>query len=122
MLGRFNLEGTPVAICLTAMKTEKVDFLSNEDENVVVLSIIDPEEWGASEKLYALREKLNTYISFVESGEIIERFAKAKGRDPVIRLITQFEPDEEAGGFLNQVQGVLEGAGIGFELQVGADK
>lgn len=63
-----------------------VDFIGVDNSTGhVVLTITDHIEWidGDSEHLLLLQEKLNTYLSFVESGEILETYPDAKDR-PVL--------------------------------------
>ena len=55
----------------------------------VVLTIADHLEWTGSdnEHLLLLQEKLNTYLSFVESGELLEAYPDAKGRTVLIDVV-----------------------------------
>ncbi|WP_374762261.1 DUF6572 domain-containing protein [Massilia scottii] len=63
----------------------------------VVLNITDhlPFE-GHNDHLFVLQEKINTYLSFVESGEILESFPTAKSRSVVIKVICKYAPSQLA--------------------------
>lgn len=100
-------------------QTGVVDAIGVDDSSgEVVLTITDQFEWGDNEHLLMLQEKLNTYLSFVESGEILDTYPDSKGRNVLISLVCKYPPDENGLGFLNQVSGIVEGAGMKFSYQV----
>ena len=100
-------------------RTGVVDAIGVDDSSGdVVLTITDHLEWGNNEHLLFLQEKLNTYLSFVESGEILSTYADAKGRDVLINVVCKYPPDERAVSFFNQVSGVVEGAGMKFKYHL----
>lgn len=100
-------------------QTGVVDAIGIDDSSgEVVLTISDHLEWGNDEHLLLLQDKLNTYLSFVESGEIFNSYADAKGRSVLINLVCKYSPDEKALGFLGQICGIVEGAGMKFTYQV----
>jgi hypothetical protein len=80
----------------------------------VVLTITDHLEWTGSdnEHLLLLQEKLNTYLSFVESGEIFETYPDAKGRAVLIDVVCRWALNQQAQGFYSQVTPIVEGAGM----------
>lgn len=80
----------------------------------VVLTITDHLEWAGSgnEHILMLQEKLNTYLSFVESGEILETYPDAKGRPVLIDIVCKYPLSQQAQGFYRQVTQIVEGAGI----------
>jgi len=82
----------------------------------VVLTIIDHFEWinNDSEHLNLLQEKLNSYLKFVESGEIFEAYPNAKNRVITIEVVYKYQPVEKAFIFYNQVESIIENAGIKF--------
>lgn len=83
----------------------------------VVLTITDHLEWD-NEHLLLLQEKLNTYLSFVESGELLDFYPDSKGREVFINVVCKFPPNEIAKGFLSQVGGIVKGAGMKFDWRV----
>lgn len=48
--------------------------------------ISDHLDWDDElEHIHALQEKINAYLRFVESGEILGKYPQAAGKTPVIR-------------------------------------
>ncbi len=66
-----------------------------------------------------LQEKLNTYIAFVESGEVYE-LSEPRVPNPAqfaIMAATQHEPPPEAEGFFEQVAQILDGIGMSLLIR-----
>ncbi|WP_261316788.1 DUF6572 domain-containing protein [Rhizobium leguminosarum] len=82
-----------------------------------MLTITDHLEWTGSdnEHLLLLQEKLNTYLGFVESGEMLETYPDAKGKAVLIDVVCKYPPSQQAQGFYSQVAQIVEGAGIKFQ-------
>lgn len=92
-----------------------LDPLSGE----VVLTISDHLDWSDVENhIVLLQEKLNAYLAFVESGEIVESYPKAIGRKARIDLITKFEIVRDAQATIARMSEILRGAGIEFRTAV----
>ncbi len=68
---------------MTIRKTDVVDWLGLEKgTGRVVLAVIDDEDWtNEHEHLHLLENKLNTYLAFIESGQVYERLAEDLGRE-----------------------------------------
>jgi hypothetical protein len=63
-------------------QTDTVDFLSiKKDSGEAWLTISDHLDWDQEEDrhLFLLQDKLNAYLRFIESGEMVERFPKPRG-------------------------------------------
>lgn len=82
----------------------------------VVLTISDHLEWTGSdnEHLLLLQEKLNTYLSFVESGEILETYPNGKDRAVLIDVVCKYPLNQKAQGFYSQITSIVENAGMKF--------
>jgi len=80
----------------------------------LVLTISDHLDWQASpdEHLLLLQEKINAYLSFIESGELLKTYPNAKGRNVVVQVIYKFAPNERALEFYAHATEVLSGAGL----------
>lgn len=80
----------------------------------LVLTISDHLEWTGNdnEHLLLLQEKLNTYLGFVEGGEIFKTYPDAKGRVVLIDVVCKFPLNQEAENFYSHVTSIVEGAGI----------
>lgn len=101
-------------------QTDVVDFISiNEAANEVVLTISDHLEWDGDTKdhLLLLQEKINSYLRFIESGELLESYPKANGRNAVINIIGKYPLNEKAKGFIDQVKSIVDDAGMALRFE-----
>jgi hypothetical protein len=106
---------------MTVENSKSIDFVGVERESGdVVLTVSNHLEWSC-DHLPLLQAKLNAYIVFVESGELIETYKAATGRKVRIDVACRFEPDEAGRRFLAQVKTALSEIGIGFRYVVGLD-
>jgi hypothetical protein len=87
---------------------EVVDAVGTEIENnSIVLTIVDAWDWNDQRNhLTALQAKLNTYFSFVESGQIYESYPDAKGKALRIDIVSKFAPPDVALKFLEKASAV----------------
>ncbi|WP_339521621.1 DUF6572 domain-containing protein [Pseudomonas sp. EL_65y_Pfl2_R96] len=96
------------------------------DNSKIILGITDHLEWGEKaeqgEHLLVLQEKINTYIAFIESGEIYTEIPGAQGKSPVIRVHGKYELPEQGEMFIDRVAETLKEVGIGFEFVLKTDK
>jgi hypothetical protein len=98
-----------------------VDFISIEvDTGKVVLTIADHLPWDDDddEHLGLLREKLNTYLQFIESGELLETYPKAKDRDVIINVAAKFPLTEEAADFYRNAGSITDRMGIALRFEL----
>lgn len=101
----------------------KIDAIGipKDDLELVNLGIADHLPWEppVEEHLYKLQEKINSYIRFIESGEIYESFPAAKNTSKkLIEICFQYEPSDEAVYFLQKVRDVLASVDIDFRYFV----
>jgi hypothetical protein len=89
----------------------------------VVLTITDHLDWTGNdnEHLLMLQEKLNTYLSFVESGEILETYPDATGRTVLIDVVCKYPLNHQAQSFYSQVTQIVEGAGMKIRHRIFSD-
>lgn len=105
---------------MTVKQTEIVDWLGLEkDTDSIILTIVDDLDWSnETDHLLALQEKLNTYLAFVESGEVFDRLSDTVGsqvpRDTPIKvsILAKYPPTSRAEAFLDHARGAFEGAGF----------
>ena len=105
-------------------ETDVIDFIGvNEKENEVVLTISDHLGWGsdASSHLLLLQEKINTYSSFIGSGELLDSYPDANGRKVVISIVAQHSLNEEAQNFIVKVKHILSDAGMSLRFEEFSD-
>jgi asparagine synthetase A len=101
-------------------QTETVDVISvDQKTGEVILTVSDHLDWTENLKHQTLlQSKLNTYLRFVESGELLESYPSAKNRRIAFCVVFKFAPDQEAREFLARVQQVVTSAGIGFSYNL----
>lgn len=90
---------------------DKIDFVGIDNiTGKCCLTISDHYSWeNEYEHLVLLQDKINSYIGFIESGEIYESYQEARGRIIEIQIHFKFPPNSKCVEFLNQVERVLNG-------------
>ena len=80
---------------MSVRETDKIDaFAVDKKAQRVFLSIIDPLAWDSNDvHLFALQEKINTYLYFIESGKLAECLPESKDCDIAIELILRYYPE-----------------------------
>lgn len=107
---------------MTVSNTQVVDILGvDRTTGICTLTITDHLEWSDQEHLLLLQEKINTYLAFIESGEILEQYPEANKNPTIIHVVMLHEPTEEATDLLNQASVVISGAGFSLTWEVFRD-
>ncbi|WP_342715875.1 DUF6572 domain-containing protein [Bacillus paramycoides] len=77
---------------MSLYELEKVDFMGyNQEEKIAYLVITDELDWTNEEKhIELLQEKINLYLSFIESDEVYERYPEVKGYGFVIKIFGKY--------------------------------
>jgi hypothetical protein len=99
-----------------------VDFISIEAATgKVVLTIADHLSWGekSDEHLKLLKEKLNTYLEFIKSGELLEAYPKAKNREVLISVVGKFPLNEEAAEFYKNAASITDRMAVALRVEHG---
>lgn len=105
---------------MTVRQTETIDWLGIErDSGHILLTAIDDLDWmDAPMHLAVLQEKLNTYLRFVESGEVFEQLAEKLGNTlpratPVkVRILAKYAPTQQARAFLQYARAAFAKGGL----------
>jgi hypothetical protein len=67
---------------------ERIDIVSSDDDGSVVLIVSDHLNWSDSiSHQRTLQSKLNVYLAFVKSGEVLENFPDAMGKPVILRVV-----------------------------------
>ena len=105
---------------MSVEQTDVVDIISIDRETgQVVLTISDHLDWSDSVGHQAiLQKKLNTYLAFVESGEILEQYPKAKDRPVAFKVVFRVPPDDSGRTFVEKARAVIESAGFTLRDEV----
>jgi hypothetical protein len=99
-------------------QTDTIDIISTSPEGNVVLTISDHHPWDETWHLQLLQDKINAYLQFIESGQIVEDYPAAAEKEVIIEIALKYEPTDEATTFLRKVKEALTGVGIGFQWRV----
>lgn len=99
-------------------QTNTIDVISTTPDGKVVLTISDHHSWQESWHLQLLQDKVNSYLHFIESGQIFEDYPNAVARELIIDIAMQYQPTSEATSFLEKVKDVVQAAGFGFRWRV----
>ena len=79
----------------------------------LILTIADHLSWDDEKNhILLLQEKLNTYLRFVESGEVLVSYPDAAGRNVVIDLVCKHAMTEAGRLFVKEAEPILRGAGV----------
>jgi hypothetical protein len=97
-----------------------IDVVSTEkNSGHVVLTISDHLDWSDTvQHQIILQEKINRYLAFVESGEILESYPDAKEKPIVIKVVFKFSPDIQGYEFLAKAKSVVESAGFNLRYKM----
>jgi hypothetical protein len=98
-----------------------IDFVViDKNHTYVELLIVDHLDWlnAEGEHLLMLQEKLNTYLEFIEGGELVQNKPHAKGLPVTIIILGKYPLSTEAERFLNLAKGAVTQAGFSLEFRV----
>ena len=89
----------------------------------VVLTISDHLGWDdINNHLFLLQEKVNAYLRFVEAGELLDKYPKAKGLSVLIDAVCKYPPSPRAKPFYEKVASIVESAGMHFRYRIFVDQ
>lgn len=98
---------------------DKVDFISTTPDGQVMLTISDHLPWDEkNEHLLLLQTKINSYLSFIESGQIFKEYPEARNRNLIIEIILKYNPDNTALRFLNMCNEKIQESNIAFGWKI----
>ena len=99
---------------MTVEESDKIDFTAFDHQaGEMCLVISDHLDWTEQgEYLLLLQSKLNSYLAFIESGEIYAKLPKAIGKKIVILVMGKFSLSEEASKFYRLAGGATKDAGF----------
>ena len=108
---------------MSVEEPDVVDFIGIEPASgKVVLTVADHLDWtDESAHLLALQAKLNRYLAFVESGELVESYPAAAGRSVVVRVIRRVPLSQLGAAFVAHATPLLEAAGIELRTSILVD-
>jgi hypothetical protein len=106
---------------MSLQNVNEVDAIGIDKETgFVTLAIFDSLNWEDEEShLMLLQEKLNVYLSFIESGEIYSVYEKAKGREIEISIHFKHDIPYRCKEFLDKASIIISDAGFHLKYKIG---
>ena len=99
---------------MSVINTNEIDAIGlDENTNDVYLTVKDDLDW--TDEIYhinKLQEKLNTYLRFIESGEVYDVYPEAKGRKFSIEILAKFNVPKSGMDFISKAGAVISKAGF----------
>lgn len=99
---------------------DKIDAIGIDNESGnVVLTISDHLPWigEAEEHRELLRDKLNAYLAFIESGQLIEVYPEAIGKTVAVCVAGKFDLSSIGTEFFANANQVMAGAGVSLRFK-----
>ena len=104
---------------MTVEQADKVDIISIDPTGRVILTVSDHLDWSETvQHQLILQTKLNTYLAFIESGEILQSYPDSKGRAITIKVVFKYKPDEEGERFLERAVTFIQSAGFTLRHEI----
>lgn len=107
---------------MSVIETGKIDIVATRPgSRLVKLVVADHLPWDDSDgHARLLQDKINTYIAFVESGQLARLKEPKLPESPEVHIevVLQHAPTSRAKEFLRGIDGFLRGIGLGFEWRV----
>ncbi|WP_321784408.1 DUF6572 domain-containing protein [Paraburkholderia sp. J94] len=100
---------------MSILDTNIIDVIGIDVPNGIVrLGISDHLAWDEDENghLILLQDKINTYLVYLESGQVYENNPNTKGCKFEIELVAKYELSQGALDFFKQAKMIVRGAGF----------
>lgn len=108
---------------MSVEQIDKIDVISTAPNGKVELTIADHLKWNNEKShLLILQDKLNTYIDFIESGQILENYPNALNKEIIISVVMKYAPTENSLIFLNDCEKFMEKEGFEFTWKVSQEE
>ena len=107
---------------MSVLNTDVVDFIGIDDrDGKVHLTIYDHLPWEDKQRLFTLQKKINAYLGFIETGEMVAKYPDTEGREVIVDVELAFKTDPEGLKFLDRCQEIIRSAGFDFNYTVDID-
>jgi hypothetical protein len=92
---------------------------TDKDTGTVILTILDAWNWShVDTHLRALQAKLNTYLDFVASGQLLREYPQGAGKPVRIDILFRCDAPTVAVVLLDDARNVAEAQGVGLNCMV----
>lgn len=105
---------------MSIIEANKIDFIGiDKITDEMILSISDHLDWNDEiTHLEILQNKLNSYIEFIEGGQIFEDYPKSKGKILVIEIVSRYQYSREGKDYLGRIQPTINSIGVEIRQRV----
>lgn len=104
---------------MSIVDSNKIDAISINENDEVLLSIADHLDWeNTIWHLNQLQDKLNSYIQFIEGGQIFDDYPSSKGRKLVIQIVSKEEYNYKGLEFLKKIRPIILSIGVDLRQRV----
>lgn len=94
-----------------------IDIITVDKEEMLVLTISDHLEWDdKNEHLLLLQDKINSYVDFIENGQLAESYPDKSDKKIMIQIVFKYYPNRIAEEFLAIVERFLNEKGHVFDF------
>ena len=77
-----------------------IDVISIDKQGILVLTISDHLEWDdKNEHLLLLQDKINSYMDFIENGQLAESYPEKADKKIMIQIVFKYYPNKIAEEF-----------------------
>jgi len=102
-------------------QTNVVDIVARDASGRFLVIMVEDRVWGAEDAQAAqLKEKMNTYATFIMDGSLARRYPETAGQPVDIQLNCPETPTGEFATILGHTATQLQKLGIGFRVNVSA--
>lgn len=106
---------------MSVLETNQIDLIATRPESdLVKLVITDHLDWSDLDThCRLLQDKFNTYLEFIESGQLTQVETPKIPLHPDVRIVLamKHEPTVGANQFLAQARAFLAGVGLNLEIE-----
>ena len=99
---------------MSILEKRKIDIIGTDKiSGNIILTISDQLDWDDDLlHLSALQEKLNTYMEFIESGQINEDYPNSSGKKMIIEIVSEYDYASSGKDFLEKVKSIFQSLGV----------
>jgi hypothetical protein len=105
---------------MSILESNKIDAIgTDKTSGEIILTISDHLDWeNELHHLETLQEKLNSYITFIESEQIYLEYPNSIGKKPIIEIVSLYEYSAQGKDFLSKVKPIIESIGATIKQRV----
>jgi hypothetical protein len=98
-----------------------IDLVAQDASGTVLLVMVESRAWGETSGMPSeLKEKINTYATFILDGGLVRQYPAARGLPVDIQLNCPSPPTGPYAAIVEHATAQLKSAGIGFRVSIQA--